>query len=70
MFSLYEGTEYIISIISNTCFTVYVSGWNNVNIQNTEYSEAQSAKIGCEQIRRCSVDGHQLLILGGIQRSD
>ena len=30
MFSLYEGTEYIISIISNTCFTVYVSGWNNV----------------------------------------
>ena len=45
MFSLYEGTEYIISIISNTCFTVYVSGWNNVNIQNTEYSEAQSAKI-------------------------
>ena len=45
MFSFYEGTEYIISIISNTCFTVYVSGWNNVNIQNTEYSEAQYAKI-------------------------
>ena len=45
MFSLYEGTEHIISIISNTCFTVQVSHWENVNIRNTEYSEAQSAEI-------------------------
>ena len=44
LFSLYEGTEYIISIISNTCFTVQVSHWENVNIRNTEYSEAQSAE--------------------------
>ena len=45
LFSLYEGTEYIISIISNTCFTVQVSHWENVNIRNTEYSEAQSAEM-------------------------
>ena len=45
MFSLYEGTEHIISIISNTCFTVQISHWENVNIRNTEYSEAQSAEM-------------------------
>ena len=45
MFSLYEGTEHIISIISNTCFTVQVSHWENVNVRNTEYSEAQSAEM-------------------------
>ena len=45
MFSLYKGTEHIISIISNTCFTVQVSHWENVNIRNTEYSEAQSAEM-------------------------
>ena len=45
MFSLYEGTEHIISIISNTCFTVQVSHWENVNTRNTEYSEVQSAEM-------------------------
>ena len=45
MFSLYEGTEYISSSISNTCYTVQVSHWENVNMQNTEYSEAQSAEM-------------------------
>ena len=45
MFSLYEGTEHIISIISNTCFTVQVSHWENVKIRNTEYSETQSAEM-------------------------
>lgn len=45
MFSLYEGTEHIISIISNTCYTVQVSHWENVSMRNTEYSEVQSAEI-------------------------
>ena len=45
-FSFYEGTEYIISIISNTRLVVHVGCWDNVNIPtNTEYSETQSAEI-------------------------
>lgn len=44
-FSLYEGTEYLISIISNTSFIVRISRWENVKMRNIEYSEAQSAEI-------------------------